>query len=545
MKKKTFFKILTICVILVSALLVINTHSYANITETTNTGKITLTGIEAGVKVSAYQLTTVDYDYVADQPKAEPYKWVESVKTWIGTNYPDYTNPEKFYEDIQKDATGAKVKTFYSKLSAAIKGGLAIPVTKEETATGTATYPVTPEKLSGSVNFENCEMGTYLILIENGYLVYTPSVVNLTPEFNNTTKEWQLPQEVDVQVKSTKPQVKKTVTDLTKVKDNFSTIDEIQFTIISDVPTYLEGSLSKKYNVMDKLSDGLVLNNTSIKVYGLKGSAEPVELTENTEYKLTRDDSGLGLPIPSDEGPITITFLLEFDYDKIANYDSVKVTYTATLDKTNSTVIGENGNKNIAYLDYSNNPYSESSSQKQESSNTVYTYGIEVSKIDKTSKAPLAGAEFTIIKADAVGLAVGETSNLYFVKTADGVYYLAESTDEGATTNLVVDSNGKLYLYGLDEGAYSLTETKAPDGYNKATTPIDIEIIDENLDGILDDEGATTGIYKLDFPNSTGFQLPITGGIGTTIFAASGIVFVGLGITLLVLVVRKNKNSNK
>ena len=243
MKEKTSFKAIVIAIATVLMLMGLNLPVYASITTTTNTKDITVSGIEAGAKVSAYQLTTVNYDYTADQPQAVPYTWNSNVKTWVEANYSAYSNPENFYKNVTSNSDEAKV--FYSALSAAIKGGTVSLTAKTETATGTASYPVTDEKLTGSVTFTGCEMGTYLILIENGYMVYTPSVINLTPEFDNTTKEWKLPDSMAVTVKATKPQITKTVTDETKTKDNYSTKDTISFTIVADIPTYATGSLAK------------------------------------------------------------------------------------------------------------------------------------------------------------------------------------------------------------------------------------------------------------------------------------------------------------
>lgn len=518
MKQKTFFKILSVSICLVLILMGFNTYTYASITDTTNTGKITVSGIEAGVKVSAYQLTTVNYDYTADQPQATPYTWNSAVKTWVDANYSAYSDPEAFHNAVTDNS--AEAKAFYSALSAAIKAGtVSISATKEATATGTASYPVTAEKLTGSVEFTGCEMGTYLILIENGYMVYTPSVVNLTPTFNTTSKEWELASEVAVTVKATNPQITKTVTNDTLTKDNYSTKDEITYTIIADVPKYEQGSLSKDYYIADELGGGLsmVVATDSIMVYGLKGSGDPVNLTNGVQYEVVAESLKKGK--------------IEFNYDLISSYDSVKIVYRALLDQSTSTIIGSTGNVNTATLTYSNNPYVADSIQTQESTEvTVFTYGAEITKVDKSNNTvTLTGAEFTLASG---------ADTLYFVKTADGVYYLANSTDTGATQTLAVDANGKLCLYGLDTGTYSLTETKAPEGYNKATTPATITITDADLDGLLDD--GTTGIFTLNFPNGQGFQLPVTGGVGTVLFAAGGVVFVGLGITLLAVVIKKS-----
>lgn len=373
MKEKTSFKTIVIAIVTVLMLMGLNLPAYASITTTTNTKDITVSGIEAGAKVSAYQLATVNYDYTADQPQAVPYTWNNNVKTWVDANYSAYSDPENFYKNVTSNSDEAKV--FYSALSAAIKGGTVSLTAKTQTATGTASYPVTDEKLTGSVTFTGCEMGTYLILIENGYMVYTPSVINLTPEFDNTAKEWKLPDSMAVTVKATKPQITKTVADETKTKDNYSTKDTIPFTIVADIPTYATGSLAKSYKISDALSNGLIVDKATIKVFGQKGSATPVQLTETTDYTLTATGN--------------TAFDIDLKYDQIKNYDKVKVTYSAKLTAGASTNVGGAGNSNIATLTYSNNPYDATSSQTQEISNKVFTYGAEITKTDKKQQEKL------------------------------------------------------------------------------------------------------------------------------------------------------------
>ena len=387
-------------------------------------------------------------------------------------------------------------------------------------------YPVT--NTDEEVEFTGCAMGTYLIIVENGYKVYAPAVVNLLPEFVGS--EWTLNEATkSVELKSETPTITKTITDDTKTKDNYSTKDTMTFTIVADVPNYLEDALAKNYYISDKFTNGTIDTDTiTVYGYGMEGSAPsaPTELTAGTEYEITTSNAQRPTGTEKD-----VDFLLDFDYDQIKGYDQIKVTYTATLNKDASVTIGSTGNENNAYLDYSNNPYVTGSYQTQESSDKVYTYAAEITKIKKgepTTKLP--GAEFN--------LSIGSDVQ-YFVRISDGVYYLANQGDSGATQTLVVDSQGKLTIRGLDAGTYSLKETKAPDGYNLATEPISIVITDDDLNGILDD--GETGIYTTNFENSQGFQLPVTGGMGTVIFVATGIVVAGLGITLLMVVFKKNR----
>ncbi|MBR2745011.1 MAG: SpaH/EbpB family LPXTG-anchored major pilin [Clostridia bacterium] len=523
--KKKVSKIFAIIIAAIMLLACSSTISHATITTSTNTGKITVDGVEAGVNVTVYQLTTVNYDYTADQPTATPYEWIPAVKTWIHTNYPTYENPENFNsEDISSDTA----KAFYDALTAAIKAGtITVPAANTETkpATGTAAYPVVADK---KVEFTDKAMGTYLVVIENGYRVYTPSAVNLTPTFNTTNNQWELASNVNVEIKSTTPQIKKTVTDNVKQADNYSTKDDIPFTIVADIPTYLTSSRADKYTISDVLNDGLNLKNGTIRVYGVSAGGTETELTANEAYTLTTTNA-------KNNAGDDVDYSVDFDYDDIKTYSKVKITYTATLDKSASTVEGSAANNGTAYLDYSNNPYDTASVQTQTSSTKVFTYGAQITKTDKAdSTRKLPGAEFTLSQG---------ANALYFVNVS-GVYYQANSTDSGATTTLVTDSNGLLKLYGLDAGTYVLTETKAPNGYTLATNTVSIEIKDDNVDGTIEGTGVTsgaTGIYTLDFPNPKGFQLPVTGGIGTTLFIAGGIVFVGIGIALFAVAVKRRK----
>lgn len=528
MKEKTkLSKIVALVMCLMLTLTMFSTYSFASITQDTDTANIIVNGVEAGVKVSAYQLTTVNYDYTADQPQSTPYSWVPQIETLVQTinsNYVGTNGIDNFVKEITSgDDTAEKSKEFYSKLAAAIRGG-DIEATKEATVDGELTFPITT---NGSTTLEGLEMGTYLVLIENGYKVYTPSVVNLTPVFKTDT--WVL-ENKEIEVKSTDPSITKTVTNDTLDEDNYSTKDTISYKIVADIPQYISTSLTKNFYISDDLSDGLTLTPNSIHVYGQQGSASRVELTATEDYTLTTENAKR-----PDTAQTPVDFVLNFVYDNISSYDKIIVEYTAKLSQDATTVVGSTGNTNTAYLDYSNNPYGEEL-QTQTDTNKVYTYGMEITKTDMEGSAiPNGGAEFTLSLNDEV---------LYFVKTAAGTYYLANEGDADgqATTNLVVDNNSKLRIYGLDTGTYSLTETKAPDGYYKATTPKTITITDEadGIDGILDD-GDETGIYKANFQNSSEFQLPVTGGMGTVIFAAGGIVFIGLGILLLTVVVKKNR----
>lgn len=517
MKKQITVKLVAMMITLMLTLTSISSLSFATITETTNKASIVIEGVEQGIDVSLYQLTTVNYDYTADEPQGNPYTWNASVKTWIEEHYPTYSDPAKFNS---KEINADDAEAFYSNLTKAIKSGsVTIQPKYTKKVEGTVSFPITLT----NVEFTGCEMGTYLVVMENGYRVYTPSVINITPKFDQEEKVWKLDSSVKVEVKSTTPQIKKTVTDGTKTSDNYSTTDDIPFTILTDVPKYLENSVAKKYTIGDKLSSGLILKEGSIEVFGVNGERE-TKLTEGYTLKTEGATNTKGE---------AVTFTIDFNYEAIKNYSQIKVTYQTNLSKSTDLVVSGEGNTNHAYLEYSNNPYVENSVQIQTTPGVkVYTYGIGITKTDKANEEiKLPGAGFTLSTQDG--------SVLSFVKK--GIfYYLAKPGEEGATTTLVTDENGVILLYGLDAGRYFLKEIKAPDGYHAVVQPREIKIEDEEINGIID-HGDNTGIYKLNFPNSQGFQLPVTGGIGTTLFVAGGIILVGFGIALLIVVNKKNK----
>ena len=82
----------------------------------------------------------------------------------------------------------------------------------------------------------------------------------------------------------------------------------------------------------------------------------------------------------------------------------------------------------------------------------MYSYGIDVSKTDKSSGASLSGAEFTL-SANKDG-----SSPIKFILVSEGVYRAALSGEADSVETLSVgasaDLTGKLTLTGLDAGTY-------------------------------------------------------------------------------------------
>ena len=260
---------------------------------------------------------------------------------------------------------------------------------------------------------------------------------------------------------------------------------------------------AQKYTVTDTMSKGLTFNNSSLKV--------TANDAVTTDYTLTPTTNGFTLVLP------------ETYVSTLTKGTTIIVTYNATLNK--DAVIDGDGNANEVKLSYGNHQNTVPSKV------TTKSYQFDLVKVDGTTNKLLDGAEFE--------LADGETK-LSFVKDTAGNYRVAAAGEDGATTTITV-KNGKVNIYGLAGKTYTLTETKAPDGYNKLVTSETVNL----ADGSKTHATIVGSVYKdggVVVENHAGTVLPSTGGMGTTLFYVIG---GGLMVAAVVLLVTKKRMENK
>ncbi len=517
-------KALAICLTLMLAIGLFSTTAFASASTFAitpgQTGTITVTGIDEAdtenVTVNAYRLMDVKVN-ANGQTQDPVYTWVEAVSDWVRTNYSTYigTGDDDSVQPAFSAADTSTIAEFYDALAAAIKSG-------DITLTSTTATSVT----ESTATFNEMTMGNYLVLIEGGMKIYSPVAVNLVPTWNET--EWLL-NDATATAKAEDITIDKTVNDVEA--DNVSIGDTVTFDIVADIPTFHANALAKNYSISDTLPTGLTLTEGSIQVYGVAEGETETQLSADTHYTVAYNTNGK-------------TFTLTFDYDEISTYADIHVTYTAML---NGNAVPGTANTNNAEVTYTNDPYVEDSYKTKEDEATVYTYGLDISKVDADDKEQtLTGAEFELY-ASSENATSGE-NKIAFVMESAGVYRKATTTDTGTTTTLAVDENGQLILKGLDAGTWYLKETKAPDSYNLLESPIEVQIVANTdgstglLNGTVQNASTDNNALRfLEVANDDGFQLPVTGGMGTVIFTAVGVALMGAAIVLVIIAVKKRK----
>lgn len=251
-----------------------------------------------------------------------------------------------------------------------------------------------------------------------------------------------------------------------------------------------------------------------------------------------------------------------FKFDNNGKPNVIKITYEGVL-KSEGVIYSDNGNPNTATLFVQPNGSTAKAQVGEPSVAKAVTYSSELFKYttENGAQKPLAGAKFTITRD-------GDTNLLEFYpsKAYAGVYYLA--TDENwksehvdhsddtkkdsmKVTTLVTPADGMIIIRGLAGGEYTITETKAPDGYNKLTASIKMPLeqggnatagvkvtdVEKTLaanGSPLSTPAAFQNVHVKEIENNKGTVLPETGGIGTTLFITLGaLAVIGTGLFLV------------
>lgn len=319
---------------------------------------------------------------------------------------------------------------------------------------------------------------------------------------------------VTVEPKTDTPTVEKKVKDINDSESTTTTgwQDSADYDIKDDVPFQLTATLPNNFATYDEyylefadtLSSGLTYNKDA-KVFLVNGSAE-TDVTSS--FTIAEDGSSFKINNLKSIPGVTAS-------------SKIVVRYSAKLNS--NAVIGSAGNPNTVKLVYSNNPNAAGHGETTPDTVVVFTYKVVVNKVDQDNK-PLSGAGFTLYKKDSSNNwnAVGD-----------------EIT--GGTT---------FTFSGIDDGDYKLVETTTPNGYNTiddifftVSAEHDKTANEPKLNKLsgVDSAGKITftsntpeGSLTAPVPNTKGSILPSTGGMGTKVLYAVGVVLILIAGVLIV-----------
>ena len=331
--------------------------------------------------------------------------------------------------------------------------------------------------------------------------------------------------------------------------------DTVEFRTITTVPD-VTGYTNYTYEIHDTMSPELTSNVKSENDITIKvGDALNSPVLDSTYYTVTANGNTF---------TVTVKIIEAVTAGKLRAGNELYTYYSGVLNET-AKVYPAGPQDNEAYLKYSNKPGTSDTGETPKKKVYDWTFKVDVTKVDGTdSNETLKGAVFALSETNNLnlvpnkdGIPTAGTDNLIkLIANADGSYTVAPATYTGAVTyTMITPDNGQISIKGLDDDTdYYLYETKAPDGYNTLTDPVNFKVnkLDNNAygsDGLtisatptVTVAGKASASAAFEVKNNRGTTLPGTGGIGTTIFYVIG---GGLMVAAGVLLITKKRMENR
>ncbi|MGW9552681.1 SpaH/EbpB family LPXTG-anchored major pilin [Citricoccus zhacaiensis] len=358
----------------------------------------------------------------------------------------------------------------------------------------------------GEAFFTGLEVGQYLIT-ETGYPSgVTPSApflvtVPLTDPDNNN--QWIY--DVHVYPKNAVTTAEKTVSDADDIKLG----DQIDYTITGQIPNE---EIIDGYKVVDTLDAKLGYVGTRVSLSN--GTA----VTEGTHFTVAHNESS---------NAVTVEFTAAGRAVLAANHTAdVLVQISTTVN-----AVGEIANEAHVYPNRPSFGIEPGQPGGPTTTPEIETKWGEITfqKTDEQDRA-LTGAQFSVFASEADARSGANPISLGG-KTVFGI------NDEGQLTLSGLRysdfANGETVAEGQDGyQTYWLVETAAPAGYELLAAPVEFTITAGTTAPGVDQD-------IVNVPSNAGFELPLTGGTGTTLLYAAGVLLVG-GAVLMAVRSRRN-----
>lgn len=495
---------LILTALLVLSILPMNVFATQKQVTANSTASITINNAVENDVLAAYKV--VDITYVA-KTNTLTYKWNSDFADYFAgtTSYNATAYTVEQFDALKDDSDDLKT----------LLAGLPKYISEKNIAPVGSTQTVAADK---TATFSNLAMGEYFIRPTSTTSVYQLMLQKVEPTVAKVDgKQTYVIDDVTFNAKHKEVSVDKTA-DKTSVTKK----EKVNYTITVEIPTYATGAVDKSFYVSDLLPDGLTIDVGSIKV-----ARNGTDITsENTQYTLNTTTSP------------HYTFKLSVDTAQYAaNWAAdggkqLVITYTATLNDDGTTEVNHKETNTVTF-DYSNYPYVENSHAQKTDTVDVTTFAIKIDKFVKDQEAnKLAGAKFDLYRTATRAEIDARKSEKIPHTSIQGIKLEGDKVtdDNGAATFEKYEANGNKY-------DYYLVETQAPSGYNILDNAVKVNFTDAEVE-------ATAGVYTVKVSNSSGIQLPITGGTGTVIFTIIGIALM-VGAVVLFVVSRKKAKESK
>lgn len=225
--------------------------------------------------------------------------------------------------------------------------------------------------------------------------------------------------------------------------DELAAGDTGSFRLTSAIPSYSKSYTNPDYWIEDTQSKGLdPATDITVRVGGVKYDAGSTTFKVENGIKLDNDDNA---------NDFRITFVPSFTMAHVGQ--EVTVDYKAKLNKNANEKLTVNPND--AKVTYSNDMYD--GHHEETDRIREYSFPVAVKKVNEQD-APLQGAEFTLIRQNVAG---GQAAH---------------------TETLATGADGRATFHHLDEGVYTIQETKAPHGYAINPVIYRLEVVPEYKD---------------------------------------------------------------
>ena len=305
-----------------------------------------------------------------------------------------------------------------------------------------------------------------------------------------------------------------------------------------------------QYEFQDTLSKGLDVvkdangNPLNLKVYIVKNDGTHAEVKE---------DASKGYTVTATKDPDSKTELLRVYFDDLkaiedttntsiaaGDIKNVVVTYQATL--TSEAEYTTAGNTNEVKLVYSNDPMSNGTGTSESDEVTDYVFGLDVTKTDSDNADKKLVASFKVKMTKE-----GDT------EIPNGGKWLTQEgglvDDAGHAGVFTTNTDGKVFIPGLVEGTYEITESETPAGYN-TIDPFTITVTptydatgtltnlkvesSSNMATAKIEKSVTTTKIPVTIQNKKGSGLPLTGLNGVTFTWIAGGAVLCIGVAHLI-----------